>query len=445
MSRFVAFAAQFLIACSFSPGRLGGGDAGVVIDDDAPDAEVIVPDAAACTGVTAECIGDTLRKCSGPGATAMDRTCNWGCNATDAACRELAPSGGWETQSSGDTTSFTGLGNVSIPANAFIDTDNGTITGVLSGFDYNERPIGVTGRNAGVFRFRSLALADVRVIGQNALVLVADESITLTGVLDAVPLCDYTNVREPGPGGFGGGLNDFDGLPAPPGGGGIHGDTDNVGGGGGGHGTQGANGGFNPSSGGAVRGTAEIVFLLGGAGGGGGDDHNNSGRGGGGGAAIHLISNGPITINDGAGINAGGCGGRAGNGGNDGGGGGGAGGSILLEGRSVTIDGTLAANGGGGGGGAVGNANLTVGQKGQLGRTPATGGPAGSGGAGGAGGAGGTAPVAGESVFGSGGGGGIGRIRVNTRNGTVGRANAILSPGPSDPSTTYSEAQAAVR
>lgn len=449
MNRFIALAATLLVACSFSPGRLAGGDAAVV-DPDAADAAVIVPDASQCTAASAQCIGDTLRKCSGAGAMAMDRVCDWGCNtvsSVDAACYELAPSGGWEMQGNGDTTDFQGLGAVTIPAAAVIDTDAGTITGVSgSTFDYQTRAIGASGRSVGVFRFRSLTLGNVSVVGTNALALVANDGITLTGVLDAVPLCDFDDVRTPGPGGFAGGLNNFDGLPLPPGGGGAHGTTNDEAGGGGGHGGVGGAGANTSGSAGAIRGTPEIALLLGGSGGGGGDNHSQSGRGGGGGAALHFLSNGSIEIQQSGGVNAGGCGGRSGNGTNDGGGGGGSGGAILIEGRTVTIEGTVAVNGGGGGGGNTGADS--VGQKGQLSRVRASGGPAGGGGAGADGAAGANAAGINGSTAnggGGGGGGGIGRIRVNTRNGSVSRTNAILSPGPGDPSTTYTEGQAAVR
>jgi hypothetical protein len=445
--RFTALAATLLVACSFSPGRLVGGDAAVV-DPDATDAPVIVPDASQCTAANAQCIGDTLRTCSAPGAMAMDRVCDWGCNSVstvDAACYELAPSGGWEMQGTGDTTDFQNLGPVTIPAAAIIDTDAGTITGVnASLFEFQTRAIGATGMNAGVFRFRSLTLGNVSAVGAKALVLVADDGITLTGVLDAVPACAYADVFTPGPGGYAGGnMPNVVGQPTPPGGGGGAGGTGNDGGGGGGgHGAVGGDGGNIAASAGNMRGDATISSLLGGSGGGAGDDHSNAGRGGGGGAAIHLIANGPIVLMSGSGINAGGCGGRAGTGTNDGGGGGGAGGAILIEGTTVTIAGTLAANGGGGGGGSTG-AN-TIGEKGKLSRMPAFGGAAGAGAAGGDGGTGaaGNGVIGSNTAGGGGGGGGVGRIRINTRNATVSRASATLSPAPGDPNTTYSEAAA---
>lgn len=413
-----------------------------------------VPDAGPCQTLGATCAGDMLRTCSAMGQPPVETTCAWGCS--NNACSELSPSGGWETQSTGDTTDFSGLSDITIPAGAIVNTDDGSITGanatgtfraagtgVVSGIDFQTRAIGNTGRMAAVFRGTRLTMGNVQLVGANAVVFVADEGIEIAGIVTGVPACGFSDVRTPGPGGFMGGLNDVDGLPTPPGGGGVHGDNDDIGGGGGGYGGFGGAGGNNLLSGGATRGDAEISLLLGGSGGGGGDDHANSGRGGGGGAAIHLVANGPITIMSG-GINAGGCGGRAGTGGNDGGGGGGSGGAILIEGTTVAIGGTLAVNGGGGGGGNTG-AN-TTGQAGQLSRTPALGGAAGGGSRGGAGAAGALfLAESGTNDSGGGGGGGLGRIRINSRTGSVDRANATLSPGPNDLGTTYSEAAATLR
>ncbi len=410
-----------------------------------------VPDAGPCQTLGSTCSGDVLRTCSTIGQAPQETTCGWGCNSN--ACSELAPAGGWEM--TGDTTDFANLSAVTIPNGAILNTDDGSITstngigmfrqagtGVNAGISYEQRAIGSTGRDAGVFKFKQLTMSNVTLTGTNAVVLVADDGMTITGVIDGVPACEYGDVRTPGPGGFAGGLNDNDGLPLPPNGGGGHGAASDVGGGGGGYGGFGGVGGSNALvSAGNVRGASTIAELLGGSGGGGGDSHANSGRGGGGGAAVHLVANGPIMMSSG-GINAGGCGGRAGTGANDGGGGGGSGGAILIEAPTVAIAGTLAVNGGGGGGGNTG-AN-TVGQKGQLSRTTAAGGNAGGGSAGAPGAAG--AIVVGFSASGSGGGGGgIGRIRINTRTGTVDRANATLSPAPGDTLTTYSEAAATLR
>jgi hypothetical protein len=457
--RTFALLATLIAACRFEPGPFIGDDAGDGgISDGRGD---VIPDAGACQTVGASCVGDTLRTCSAIGQPPQEQACGWGCavSGSNAACSQVAPAGGWDMQSTGDTTDFANLLAITIPDNAVFNSDDGSIsaangtgmfraagTGVIAGIDFELRPIANTNpsRTAGVFRFKKLTVSSVRLTGLNSIVLVAGEGMSISGVIDGVPACEFGDVRTPGPGGYAGGDNNVDGLPtpAPSAGGGLHGNNDDIGGGGGGYGSFGGNGGSNNNSGGFPRGASTITPLLGGSGGGGGDSHSNSGRGGGGGAAIHLLANGPITIVSGGGINAGACGGRAGTGSNDGGGGGGAGGAILIEAPTVSVGGTLAVNGGGGGGGNTG-AN-TVGQKGQLSRTSATGGPAGNGSAGGIGGAG--ALVVGAFAFGSGGGGGsVGRIRINTRTGTVDRANATLSPGPADAFTTYSEAGATFR
>lgn len=432
---------------------MGGGDD----TPDPIDAPVdSVPDAGPCQTLGASCAGDILRTCSTMGQPPVETTCAWGCGGS--ACSQLAPSGGWEMQGTGDTTDFTNLVPVTVPAGAIVNTDDGSITGANGSGTFRDpgtgenddigfelRAIGTTGRTAGVFRFKKLTAGNIQLVGTNAAVFIADEGMDIAGIITGVPACTFGDVRTPGPGGYAGGDKDVDGLPTPPGGGGIHGDVDKYGGGGGGYGGLGGSGGNNILSGGFVRGDSEISLLVGGSGGGGGDDHANSGRGGGGGAAIHLLANGPIVIASG-GINAGGCGGRAGTGGNDGGGGGGSGGAILIEGTTVSIAGTLAVNGGGGGGGSTGE--NTTGQPGQLSRAAAAGGVAGGGEAGGDGAAG---PVVvgsagdGDGDGGGGGGGGIGRIRVNTRSGSVDRAAATLSPGPGDPFTTYSEGTATLR
>lgn len=449
-----------LSGCSFTPGSIRARDDAATDDvldpDGMPDA---IPDAAPCASVgVTECTGDTLRTCTTAGQAPDERPCAWGCDSSGTArCFELAPSGGWEMASTGDTTDFTGLALVTLPDGAVVNTATGAIsgagaagsfrTGVVgtnAGIDHQLRAIGSTGRFVAIFRARHFTISNLTFTGTNAVAFIADEGIDLSGLVNALGPCSFGNPTTPGPGGFFGGANGLPGLPLPPGGGGVSGGNGNdFGGGGGGHGGAGGDGGNVALSGGAVRGDVAIALLLGGSGGGGGDDHSNAGRGGGGGAAIHLLANGPIVMTAG-GVNAGGCGGRAGTNTNDGGGGGGAGGAILIEAPTVSLTGTLAANGGGGGGGNTG-AN-TIGDPGQLSRAQAMGGPAGAGSAGGLGAAGSiTKGGDGTSANGGGAGGGIGRIRINTRGGAATITNAVLSPGPGDPGPTYTEAPAATR
>ncbi len=437
--------------CGFEAASQGSGGVDAPLD-------TVVADAGPCQSVGKTCAGDSLRDCKVIGEVPDEKVCPWGC--ASARCSELAPGGGWwQAANADDTTNFNNLDPVTLPDGAIVNGSTGEIsgaggvgifrdagTGEHDEIVYELRPLGATGRNVAVFKVKRLTAGALVLRGAHAIAFIADKGMDVTGVIDARGPCTFADARTPGPGGFSGGINDQDGQPTPPDGGGKKGPSDNQGGGGGGHGALGGDGGGNVTSGGALRGDLGITQLIGGAGGGGGDSHSNSGLGGGGGAALQLIANGPIQISAG-GINAGGCGGRAGLGSNDGGGGGGAGGAILIEAPTVVVAAAvLAVNGGGGGGGAVGNGNLTIGQSGQLSQQRALGGPADNGSAGGLGGA---SPMvsgaAGAGPGGGGGGGGVGRIRISTRNGSPTLSGAILSPGPGDAGTTYSEGVAGVR
>lgn len=190
--------------------------------------------------------------------------------------------------------------------------------------------------------------------------------------------------------------------------------------------------------GGAVRGNAQLVPLVGGQ-----DGQSGCGDrdGGGGGGAVQLSAGESITVT--GAIHANGGGGRGGAAGEHpdkcvGAGGGGSGGGVLLEARSVTVSGAIWAHGGSGGGG--GNNRDAAGGDGQdatASMTPAAGGAgrdgascalyeAIEGGDGGDGGVGDGPGGEGEApdqnmcdpdqpfVGGGGGGGGVGRIRINT-------------------------------
>ena len=395
MVRFATVAA-LLGACSFRPNPAGPIDAKPPVDvipiDLPVDVMLDAPPAPACTAASASCLdANTLETCTGPSATPVVTTCSWGCVTTGTDhCGTLAPSGGAVT--SGDLNA-SGVGDVTLAGN-IIDTENGTILGVTSGFTFTTR------NNVGVFRFRSLTITGpISFTGAHAVAFVAANTITVNSTIDARGPC-LVNRQTGGPGGANGG--DGDSTGGGNGGGGTA-SGKNDGGGGGGYGGGGGQGGNNGGGGGGIYGDATISSLIGGSGGGGG--HNSGHVGGGGGGAIQLVSNTSIVINSG-GINAGGCGGHSTAGdGNGGGGGGGAGGTILLEGPTVRISGNLAGNGGAGG------ANNPEGGDGSLDAAAATNGD--GGGAGGA--AGTTAGTGGAS--GGGGGGGVGRIRVNTRSG----------------------------
>jgi len=185
------------------------------------------------------------------------------------------------------------------------------------------------------------------------------------------------------------------------------------------------------------------VPLRGGCGGGAGGGPStvgsfsgDGGYGGGGGGAIQIAVNGKLLVS--GVINVPGAGGEGGHNGTAGGGGG-SGGAMLLEGSSVEIAGTLAANGGGGGSGSkiYTEDAAPSGQDGQPSAQPAKGGPVNPtfGGAGGNGGAGATeAGASAPTEANAGGGGGaVGRIRINAP--TLDHASGTLSPAHSSSST----------
>jgi hypothetical protein len=423
-----------------------------------PDSDTnVTPDAGMCTSLTNECVGDMLRYCKEVGGSAMDTPCGWGCiGGSDAHCAHVVPagSGGVEldgvTPADADSTSLAALAAITLTDVTF-DSDFGKIgtntmpelfhnamTGVDKGIDFQRR-----GTLIAMWRFKSLTLTGtIKLVGSRSIALVADGPITINGTVVASGECSSFIA---GPGGFNGGsAAGMTGRePTDSMGGGQGAPTSSSGGGGGGHGSIGGNG--ETAIGGKAWGDPDVPTLFGGAGGGAGSGGGMFGRGGGGGGALQLVTNTSVVITTG-GINAGGCGGKAGTGNADSGGGGGAGGTILIEAPTIMINGALAANGGGGGGGGGGNA--TSGGNGALDRTPALGGEAdGNLEQGGAGAVGGTAAQAGGTGTNpGGGGGGIGRIRINTRNGSpVDTTSATLSPAPTDPEMAYSTGSAATR
>ena len=182
----------------------------------------------------------------------------------------------------------------------------------------------------------------VSVTGARRLILLATESLTISGTLDASshhgglsgPAADTgpcpTNVTNPTVSGQGGG------------------------GWGGTFGGPGNNGGNTPGGGmGGGAGSLLTITTLGGGCSGGNGAGSNGGSGGHGGGAVLLLAGQAITI-DGT-VNAsgaGGSGGKATIGDGGGGGGGGAGGMLVLEATTVNIPGHCFANGGGGGEGS---------------------------------------------------------------------------------------------
>jgi hypothetical protein len=155
------------------------------------------------------------------------------------------------------------------------------------------------------------------------------------------------------------------------GGGGASGSTP---GGGGGGGFATAGGSLNGSDedagfGGAVHGNAQLVPLAGGSGGGGGgadvDITARGGGGGGGGGAVLIYATGSVTVTGTITAQGGNGGNGYTSGGGSGGGGGGSGGAIFLQSGSVTSSGTLT-TAGGTGGTSTGNAAGGAGGTGRI-------------------------------------------------------------------------------
>jgi len=346
-----------------------------------------------------------------------------------------------------------------------MNTDTGAVSGLAAGeIVFNVVPQGGGAPDLGVFSFHDIDIRhDVTVVGDNALVLLSCTDINIDGAINASGTSGVMNVSGAcsggfgGPGGFNGGncLSSFpphDGQG--PGGGGVgaqapcnwlveSGGAGASFGGTGGHGGDGDDGGGCSIAGpvpAVPYGTLELIPLIGGSGGGTGGD-NYGGPGGGGGGAVQLSANGSITVGASGLIWAGGGGGAGGHDGGDSGAGGGAGsgGAILLEADTVSVDGTMAVNGGGGGAGFNGNPGWGsgIGASGQPGTSDescalggiATGSGGGNGGDGSCGDVTSGAP-GGIAENGGGGGGAAGRIRVNTRSGSM-SGSGVFSPSVS--------------
>ncbi len=267
---------------------------------------------------------------------------------------------------------------------------------------------------------KSLAIQStgaIAVTGGVPLVLVSLGDVTIFGAsIDAASAGLST-----GPGGGGGATGYANGMG--PGGGTGGSASATVAGSGGSYCGVGGLGGGQTAPG-TAYGSADIRPLVGGSAGGGGAV--GSGAGGG---AIQISAAGAMALNAGTTLTVGGQGGPIGGLASDqNAGGGGSGGSILLEATSVTLAGTLAANGAGGGGDYTGKGGADA----TPSATPAAGGSGGANGA--AGGAGGAAATsdgspgqASAGINSGGGGGGTGRIRINSMSGAA-TVTGVLSP-----------------
>lgn len=330
-----------------------------------------------------------------------------------------------------------GLALIAIANDVTINTETGEIVGLAGGLPSESIFVVVPQADlaappVAVFSWASLTIEDgvtVTVEGPNAIIFALSENATINGTINASATGLIAGLA--GPGGFAGG-NDIT-----PTGGGLGGGTSvagrDGGGGGGSHGGLGGNGGLQEGSTSGVAtlvvGTTENVPLFGGSGGGRGGRAVGSGLGGGGGGAVQISARGELRVGANAAINVSGAAGVGGT--NDyGGGGGGAAGAILLEGRAVLVDGTMAANGGGGGAGANQNNQGLDGTHGGGGATPSPGGVGNGEGTSGGPGASVDSMVGGPGIAGlgntGGGGGGSGRIYFRSREAAI--MTGIVSP-----------------
>jgi hypothetical protein len=254
----------------------------------------------------------------------------------------------------------------------------------------------------------------ISVTGNRRLILLADETLTIAGTLDAAS----HRKGLPGPA--------ADSGPCPTAGRAPTTNTEGGGGWGGTFGKPGNNGGNTPGGGmGGMAGSALQITALGGGCPGGAGANNGSGTGGGtgghGGGAVLLLAGQSITIAGAVDASGGGgSGGKA----RGGGGGGGSGGMIVVEAPAVAIPGQCFANGGGGGEGSSGLLDGAGGGESNMpDATPGGGSSASVGGAGGDGGVGKTASKGGssgstiltpivDSGGGGAGGGGVGIIKI---------------------------------
>jgi hypothetical protein len=213
----------------------------------------------------------------------------------------------------------------------------------------------------------------LRLIGSRPVVLAVRGDATIAGVIDA-----SANGAMPGAGG------NWSCASSQGGAGQGRSGAEAGGGGGGGFGTSGGQGGddngdASPGAAGAVRGTANLVPLIGGCAGGAAGGCANAPAAGGG--AVQISASGKLDVTGMIRANGGNGGDNCGN--DTGGVGGGSGGAILLESSATMRSGMLAANGGNGGAGDHGSPGPGSSAPDASGRTGGDGSSSGGGGGGG--------------------------------------------------------------
>lgn len=415
------------------------------------------PGDGAKTCMRTTCTGAVLEVCGTSGTVEHTEQCALGCFSDRSRCNEMVPSNGLDP--SLDEAGQHGA--ITLPAGSVVDTDMGAITAAGT-------PIAVAsatvlqprGAMLRVFLAQSWIINDVRIRGTMPVAFIAIDEIKVQGTIDA-----SADGGEDGPGarvcgsasgGGGQGEGLFTRPPAQNSGGYPAFLWNSNGFGGGGFGTTGGaggvqNAGLQIGAAGQVNGNAELVPLRGGCEGG----SLMPQYGGAGGGAIQLVSSRAVHLIAGAFssgiVHVGGGRGVAGVLGSDtspatnpiyGPGGGGSGGGILIEAPSVVLDDgvTLLAGGGGGGGygacspgpdgiDAAPRAAPAAGGACSAGTTPSAAG--GSGATSGAGTTGADAATCGATNCGSAGsgGGGLGRIRINTVDGTYSAGTNSLLRG----------------
>lgn len=378
-----------------------------------------------------ECSADT--QCGGAGKC-TDGFCSFPDSLCDSGFRYGELSGPLSGQCVGDRTDDAGVDTVYIPDELFSSCyGTGLVTAcfdfppvgdVAIGADVNtdtSTQCDTDARNAAwcVIAGESVTVpGTVHVTGSKPLVIVATQTISIGGTLDA------SSKRVGGQVGAAANPAACAAI-APPG--------TSGGGAGGSFGADGGDGGDGPTANtGGTPGAAtpSPTALRGGCR---GQDGNGTtkGSGGNGGGAVYLIAETSITI-DGI-LTASGAGATNGTTNSSGGGGGGSGGFIGLDAPAVSCNGILIANGGGGGEGSgsatAGNpgqdaTTVTAAQGGSLGSTNG-----GDGGDGGAGGSTGGQDGSNGSTSGGGGGGGVGIVRLYRASALDG--TGAVSPGPS--------------
>ena len=199
----------------------------------------------------------------------------------------------------------------------------------------------------GVFNFTTVNIPSGVWVGftksasNDPVTILARGTVTIAGTMsvNGYPAQTGNVPGAPGPGGFGGGMGNYPPEPGLGPGGGLPGAAGTYGGAGGGYGTA---GGAGSGVAGPVYGEDRILPLIGGSGGGGyGTSVSNVSAGGGGAGAVLIASSdtisvtGTMTANGGVGYSSAG---------------GGSGGAIKLMANTVTVTGTMSAVGGSGSG-----------------------------------------------------------------------------------------------